>query len=170
MCIYGILAYYLLPISEYLSLTFLSRHGDNFVHIITILRHISLSWGAMCTLLDKINTWFFYIRHFIVIIYLSMLLMKIFLLFWYIPLHIVQIRRRLILHMMMWLIIWEMIFWRKWNEKMIRCVITLILDVGSNIKWVMTLNLYMILLKIILEKNYTYFYLKQTMSNKKCWG
>ena len=70
--------------------------------------------------------------------------------------------------MMMWLIIWEMILWRKWNEKMIRCVINLILDVGSNIKWVMTLNLYMILLKIILEKNYTYFYLKQTMSNKKC--
>ena len=170
MCSYGILAYYLLPISEYLSLTFLSRHGDNFFHILTILRDISLSWGAICTLLDKINTWFFYIRHFIVIIYLSMLLMKIFLLFWYIPLHRVQIRRSLLLHMMMWLIIWEMICWRKWNEKMIIYLMTLILDVGSNMKWMMTLNLYMILLKIILEKNYTCVYLKQTMSNKKCWG
>ena len=56
MCSYGILAYPLLPIIEYLSITLLSSHGDKFFHIITLLKDISLSWGAICTLLDKIST------------------------------------------------------------------------------------------------------------------
>ena len=117
MCSYGILAYSLLPIIEYLPITLLSSHEDKFFHIRTLLRDISLSWGVICTLLDKINTWFFYISSFPVIIYFSMLLMTIMFLK-YRSLQRVHIHQKMILYMRMWLIIWDMVRWRQWNEKM----------------------------------------------------
>ena len=60
-----------------------------------------------------------------------------------------------------WLILYEMICWMKWNEKMLRYVMTLILSMGRNMKLVMTLNLCMMPLKKILEINYTYGSLKK---------
>ena len=52
---------------------------------------------------------------------------------------------------------------------MVRHVMTLILDVGRNIKWMVTIDLYMIPLKKILYINYTYGYLKQPVSKKILW-
>ena len=52
--------------------------------------------------------------------------------------------------------------WMKWNEKMVRYVMTMILDVGRNMKLMMQINLCMIPLKKKLEISYTYGYLKQT--------
>ena len=155
------MAWYLLSIRNFWSLKFLSRQGDKFFHIMNLLRYISLSWCAICTLLNKINTWFFCMISFLVIIYFSMLLRTIMLLFWDIQLQRVQIHQRLILHIMMWLIIWDMICWRKFNKKMILYVITLIIDVGRNMKWIMKLNIYMMLWNKILDRNYTYGSLKQ---------
>ena len=108
---YGIWAYSLLSIIKYLSLTFWSRHGDKFVHRMTLLRDISLRWGAVCPLLYNMNTWFFHRSSFPVIIYFYMLLMKIMLLFWYRPLQRVQIHQRLICHIIRCFILLEMIFW-----------------------------------------------------------
>ena len=34
-----------------------------------------------------------------------------------------------------------MIFWGKWNEKVVRCMMTLILAVGWSMKWMMSLNI-----------------------------
>ena len=49
----------------------------------------------------------------------------------------------------------------KWNEKMVRYAMTLILAVGRNMKLMMTLNLCLIPLKKILDINYTYGFMKQ---------
>ena len=38
---------------------------------------------------------------------------------------------------------------------------TLIIDVGRNMKWIMKLNIYMMLWNKILDRNYTYGSLKQ---------
>ena len=43
----------------------------------------------------------------------------------------------------------------KWNEKMVKYVMTLILAVGRNITLIMTLNIFLMTLKKILEINYT---------------
>ena len=50
----------------------------------------------------------------------------------------------------------------KWNEKMVRYVMNLILAVGRNMKLTMTLNLCLMPLNKIIEINYTYGSLKQT--------
>ena len=60
-----------------------------------------------------------------------------------------------------WLILWEMICWMKWNEKMVIFVMTMILPVRSSMKCITTLNLCLMPLKKILEINYTYGSLKQ---------
>ena len=39
---------------------------------------------------------------------------------------------------------------------MVRCMMNLIIAVGGSMKWMMTLNLCMMLLKKILDINYTY--------------
>ena len=62
-----------------------------------------------------------------------------------------------------------MILWMKWNEKMIIYVMTLILDVGRNMKFMMKLNLCMISLKKILWINYTYGSLKQPTEKNILW-
>ena len=48
-------------------------------------------------------------------------------------------------------------------------MMTLILDVGRSMKWMMTLNLCLIPLKKILEINYTYGYLTQPMAKEILW-
>ena len=53
---------------------------------------------------------------------------------------------------------------------MVRYVMTLTLAVGSDIKWMMNLNLCMIPLRKILEINYTDGSLKQPMAKKILWG
>ena len=53
---------------------------------------------------------------------------------------------------------------------MVRYVMTLILDMGRNMKLIMTLNLCLIPLEKILEINYTYVSLKQPMAKKSCEG
>ena len=123
---FGIWAYSLILISKYLSLTLWSSNGDKFVHILTLLIDISLRWGEVCPLLDNVNTRFFYRSYFLVIIFLYMILMKTILLFWYSPIHRVQIHRRLICQMIRWLILWDMIFWMQWNENMLGYVITVL--------------------------------------------
>ena len=75
-------------------------------HSLGLLREISLRWGAVCTLLDKTDTLYFYRISIPVIIYLYMIMMKIMLLFWYIPLQRVHIKQRLRCHMRRWLILW----------------------------------------------------------------
>ena len=140
-----------------------------FFNSLTLLRDISLRWGAVCLLLDDPNTWYFHRSYFTVIIYLSMLLMTIMLLFWYSPLQRVQIHWRLRFHSMRWSIIWEMIFWMQWNEKMVRCMMNLILDVGRGMKWMMTINLCLMPLKKILEINYKYGSLTQSTTNEILW-
>ena len=50
-----------------------------------------------------------------------------------------------------------------------RCMITLILDVGRSMKWMMTFNLCLIPLKKILEINYKYGYLKQPTDKEILW-
>ena len=52
---------------------------------------------------------------------------------------------------------------------MVRCVVNLILDVGRNIKWIMTLNLCIMTLKKILKINYIYGSLKKPMAKKIWW-
>ena len=64
------------------------------------------------------------------------------------------------------MILWEVIFWRQWNEKMVRYVMTLNLSVGRNMKWMITLNLCLVPLKKILEIKYTYGSLKEQMEKK----
>ena len=54
-------------------------------------------------------------------------------------------------------------------KKMVRCMITLILAVGRSMKWMMTLNLYMMLLKKILDIKYTYLSLTQPMEKYILW-
>ena len=166
---YGIWAYWLLPISEYLSLIFWSRHGDKFVHSSTLLIDISLRWFWVCLLLDKMNTWFFHRSHFLLIISLYMITTTIMLLFWYNPLQRVQINQRMILYMKRWLILWEMIFWRQCNEKMVRYMMTLIIAMGTNTKWTMTLNICLMILGKIIEINYTYVSLKHPMARNILW-
>ena len=68
-----------------------------------------------------------------------------------------------------WLILWEMICWMKWNEKMVRYAMTLILAMGSNIKLTMKLNLCLMPLNKILEINYTRGYLKQPTEKNILW-
>ena len=50
-------------------------------HSMNLLRSILLSWGVVCPLLDKMNTWFFHRSSSPAIIYLFMILVKIVLLF-----------------------------------------------------------------------------------------
>ena len=57
----------------------------------------------------------------------------------------------------------------KWNEKMVRYVMTLILAVGRNMKLMMKLNLCLITLKEILDINYTYGYLEQPTEKNILW-
>ena len=57
----------------------------------------------------------------------------------------------------------------KLNEKMLRYVMTLILDVGSNMKLIMSLNLCLILLNKILDIKYTYGSLKQPTGKYILW-
>ena len=58
----------------------------------------------------------------------------------------------------------------KWNEKMVRYVMTLILDMGRNMKLMMTLNLCMITLKKILDINYKYGSMKKPTEKISCGG
>ena len=74
---YGSWAYPLLTISEYLSLTFLPRYGCKFVDSLNLLRYISLRWGVVFPLPEKITTWVFKISSPPVIIYLYVLLATI---------------------------------------------------------------------------------------------
>ena len=90
-----------------------------------------------------------------------MLMMTIMLLFWYIPLQRVYIHRRLRFQTRTWLILWKMICWMQWNEKMLRYAMNLILDVGRNMKCMMTLNLCLTPLKKTPDINYRYGFLKQ---------
>ena len=53
---------------------------------------------------------------------------------------------------------------------MVRYVMTLILDVGSNMKLITTLNLCLMPLKKILDINYTYVSLKQPTEKISCGG
>ena len=166
---YVIWSYYMLPISKYWSQTFWSRHGDNFVYILALLRDISPRWGVVFPLLDNMNTWFFCRGYFLVINSLSMIPVKIILLFWYRSLQRVQMHQIVRWQVMRWLILWEMVCWRQWNEKMVKYVMSLILAVRRNIKWVMILNICMIQLKKIQEINYTYGYLKRPMAKNILW-
>ena len=111
-----------------------------FFHSLFLLRDISPRWVAVCSLLDNMNTWFFHRIYFPVIFSLSKLLMTIMSLFWYSPLQRVQIHLRTRVHIKRWVILWKLIFWRKWNEEMVICILTLILAVGRSMKWMMTLN------------------------------
>ena len=56
--------------------------------------------------------------------------------------------------MRIWLILWDMVFWSQWNAKMVISVMTLILAVGRNMIWMITLPLCMISLKNIRDKIY----------------
>ena len=140
-------AYSLLLVSEYLSLTFWSSNGDNFFHSLSLLRDISLSWGAVCPLLDKMNTWIFHRIYFLVIISFYMLLMK--------KIYTALSRecrytggwdaRRV-----------DFLYYGRWSDggngiKIVRYVMTLILDVGRDMKCMMTLNLYLMTFHEILE-------------------
>ena len=69
-----------------------------------------------------------------------------------------------------WLILWEMICWMKWNEKMVRYAMTLILAVGINILLTTKINLCLVPLNKILEINYTYLSLKQLAEKISCRG
>ena len=51
-------------------------------------------------------------------------------------------------------------------EKNVIYVMTLIISMGGNIKWVMKINICLIPLKEILEINYSYGYLKQPKLQK----
>ena len=77
----------------------LIKERRQIFHRLNLLRDISLRWGVVCPLLDKKNTWFSHISYYLVIIYLSMFLITIMLLFCYIPLQRVQIHHSLILQM-----------------------------------------------------------------------
>ena len=68
-----------------------------------------------------------------------------------------------------WSVLWEMIFWMKWNEKMVRYVMTMILAMVRNMKVMMKLNLCMTPLKKVLDINYTYGYLKQPTKKDILW-
>ena len=57
----------------------------------------------------------------------------------------------------------------QWNEKMVRCMMNPILDVGRGMKWMMTINLCLMPLKKILEINYKYGSLTQSTTNKILW-
>ena len=71
--------------------------------------------------------------------------------------------------MSMWLILWWMIFWRKWNDKLAKSVMNLIITVGINMKCMMTIYLCLIYLNKIVEIKYTYGFLNQPMAqNKLC--
>ena len=63
----------------------------------------------------------------------------------------------------------EMIFWRQWNGKIVRCMMTLILAVGGSMKWINTLNICMINFKKIVEINYTYRSLTKTIAKNILW-
>ena len=115
------------------------------------------------------NTWFFCRSSFPEIIYLSMLMMTIILLFWYSLIQRVQIHQSLIFQIRRWLIQWEIIFRRQWNKKMVRCLMNLILAVGRSMQYMMTLNPCLMHLKKILDINYTYGYLTQTMTQDILW-
>ena len=101
-------------------------------------------------------------------IYLSMLLITIMPLFWYNPIHRLQIQRILRLNMRRWFIPWEMICWRQW-KKMVRYVMNLILAVGRNMEWMAILNMCMMPMKKIIDINYKHGYLKQPMSKNIMW-
>ena len=53
---------------------------------------------------------------------------------------------------------------------MVRSTMTLIIVVGSNIKYMMTLTLYLMQLKKIVEIKYAYDFLNQPMAQKILWG
>ena len=67
------------------------------------------------------------------------------------------------------MVLWDMIFWRKWNKKMVRFMMTLILAVGKSTKWMMILNLCLMTLNKILDINYTYGSMTQTMAKEIFW-
>ena len=139
-------------------------HVDKFIKIITFSRYISLRWDVVFPPPYNITTLFVHRSTLLVIILLYMILNTIMLLVCYTPIQIFQINQRLIFQMMMWFILWYMILWRQWNERNVRYAMNMILYVESNLKWVMTLNLYMITLNKILEINYTYVSLEKPMS------
>ena len=56
----------------------------------------------------------------------------------------------------------------KWNEKMVRYVMIMILDVGINMKLMMTLNICLVSLNKILDINYTFGSMKQ-LTEKILW-
>ena len=140
-----------------------------FFHSLILLRYISLSHSAVCLLLDKANTWFLHRSFFPVVIFLSMLLMTIIFLFWYKPLQRVHIHWMPRCQIRRFLIIREMIFWRQWNEIMAICMMNLILALGRSMECMTKLNLCLMLLKKILEINYTYGSLPQPMEKNILW-
>ena len=89
--------------------------------------------------------------------------------FWYSPLQRVKIHQRLRFQIRRWLILWETIFLRQWNEKIVRCMTTLILAMGRIMKWMITLNICLMPLNKILEINYAYGFLTQPMEKEMFW-
>ena len=111
---------------------FITRiHGNKFVHIMTILRDISLRWVTVCTLPDNITTWLVYRSSIPLIVSFSVLMVTIILFVWCNLIQRLQIRQRLRYKMRMWLILWRMIFWKQWNAKIVRSVIPLIISLGG---------------------------------------
>ena len=91
MWIYIIWENYLLPVRESWSLTFLARYEYKFFHSLNILRYISLIFGVICSILEKLTTMFTQRTSLLMIIPLYMLWMKILLLVCYIPPNRLQI-------------------------------------------------------------------------------
>ena len=83
----------------------LTKEWIQVFYRLTLLGDISLRWGAVCPLLDNMETRFFHRSSIPLIIYLSMLLMTIMLLFWCSPLQRVHIHRRLRWHTRRWFIL-----------------------------------------------------------------
>ena len=146
MWIYGIRFGTLLT-KNYWCLTFWARHGGKFFRSLDLLRYILLMLIVVCPSPEKITTWFLRRISLPLIIHLSMLIIPIMMLVWYSALQIGQIHRRMRYHIIIFFIIWEMISWRIWNEKMYRAMMTLIIVLGIDIKCMIKRTLCMIPLK-----------------------
>ena len=71
--------------------------------------------------------------------------------------------------MSMWLILSKIVFLSQCNMKIVRYLMTLILDVGRNMKWSITLNIYLIPLMQIDEIKYSYRDLNQPINQNIVW-
>ena len=62
-----------------------------------------------------------------------------------------------------------MIGWMQWNLKMLISMMTIIIDLGRNMKWTMTLNLCLVPLNKISKIKYKYGSLNQPMAQNILW-